>query len=103
MTLTSDAYPGQTFIGKINAINPKIDPATRNVQVEATVPNAKRELLPGMFAGVEVDQGAPQRYLTLAADGDHLQPLRRHRVRRQAVGQEGRQGQCRSWPRSRCS
>ena len=65
VTLTSDAYPGQTFSGKINAINPKIDPATRNVQVEATLPNAKRELLPGMFANVKIDQGEPQRYLTL--------------------------------------
>jgi len=35
------------------------------VQVEATVPNAKRELLPGMFANVKVDQGEAQRYLTL--------------------------------------
>lgn len=65
VTLTSDAYPGQTFTGKINAINPKIDPATRNVQVEATVPNTKRELLPGMFANVKVDQGEAKRYLTL--------------------------------------
>ena len=65
VTLTSDAYPGQTFTGKVNAINPKIDPSTRNVQIEATVPNAKRELLPGMFATVKVDQGGPQRYLTL--------------------------------------
>jgi membrane fusion protein (multidrug efflux system) len=65
VTLTSDAYPGQPFIGKINAINPKIDATTRNVQVEATVPNAKRELLPGMFANVKIDQGAAQRYLTL--------------------------------------
>ena len=65
VALTSDAYPGQTFSGKINAINPKIDPATRNVQIEATVPNLKRELLPGMFANVKIDQGEPQRYLTL--------------------------------------
>ena len=65
VALTSDAYPGQTFSGKINAINPKIDPATRNVQIEATVPNVKRELLPGMFANVKIDQGEPQRYLTL--------------------------------------
>ena len=65
VTLTSDAYPGQTFTGKVNAINPKIDPSTRNVQIEASVPNAKRELLPGMFASVRVDQGAPQRYLTV--------------------------------------
>ena len=41
------------FTGKITAISPKVDPATRNVQIEATVANPKRELLPGMFANVE--------------------------------------------------
>jgi membrane fusion protein (multidrug efflux system) len=65
VTLISDAYPGQTFAGKINAINPKIDPATRNVMIEATIPNAKRELLPGMFASVKVNSGTENRYLTL--------------------------------------
>jgi membrane fusion protein, multidrug efflux system len=65
VTLTSDAYPGVAFPGKINAINTKIDTNTRNVQVEATIPNAKRQLLPGMFAGVRVNSGDENRYLTL--------------------------------------
>jgi membrane fusion protein (multidrug efflux system) len=65
LTLTSDAAPGQTFIGKINAISPRVDPATRNVMIEATLPNSKRELLPGMFASVKVNSGAENRYLTL--------------------------------------
>jgi len=65
ITLTADAAPGQTFIGKINAISPRIDPATRNVMIEATLPNTKRELLPGMFASVKVNSGAENRYLTL--------------------------------------
>ena len=61
----TDAYPGQTFDGKISAISPKVDPNTRNVQVEATVSNPRHELLPGMFAKVHVDAGAPQQRLTL--------------------------------------
>lgn len=61
----SDAYAGIVFSGKITAISPKIDPATRNVQVEATIPNPKRQLLPGMFANASVDVGTKQRYLTL--------------------------------------
>ncbi|MGH8850677.1 MAG: efflux RND transporter periplasmic adaptor subunit [Casimicrobiaceae bacterium] len=65
LTLTTDAAPGQTFVGKINAISPKIDLATRNVMIEATIPNAKRELLPGMFASVKVNSGTENRYLTL--------------------------------------
>jgi membrane fusion protein (multidrug efflux system) len=63
--VSTDAYKGVSFPGKINAINPKVDPNTRNVQVEATIPNAKRQLLPGMFANVKIDNGAEQRFLTL--------------------------------------
>ncbi len=65
VTVTADAYGDTNFNGKITAINPKVDPSTRNIQVEATVPNAKRLLLPGMFATVRVNSGAEQRYLTL--------------------------------------
>jgi len=65
VVVTADAYPGTVFTGKISAINPKIDTSTRNVQIEATIANAKRLLLPGMFANVKVDSGAEQRYLTL--------------------------------------
>ena len=65
VTVTADAYGDTAFSGKISAINPKVDPATRNIQVEATVPNAKRLLLPGMFATVRVNSGAQQQYLTL--------------------------------------
>jgi len=60
-----DAYAGRSFSGKLNAINPKVDPGTRNVQVEATVPNHDKALTPGMFAKVSVDAGSEQRQLTL--------------------------------------
>ena len=60
-----DAYPGKTFTGKITAINPKVDPDSRNVQVEAVIANPGRELLPGMYATLEVLYGAAQHYLTL--------------------------------------
>ena len=65
VTLTADAYKGITFEGKVNAINPKVDTSTRNVQIEATIPNARRLLLPGMFATVKLNAGDEQRYLTL--------------------------------------
>jgi len=65
VSVSADAYKGMSFPGKINAINPRVDPSTRNVQVEATIPNAKRQLLPGMFANVKIDTGDEQRYLTL--------------------------------------
>jgi membrane fusion protein (multidrug efflux system) len=65
LTLKVDAFPGQPFVGEISSIDPKVDPATRNVQVRATVRNPKRSLLPGMFATISLAWGEPQRFLTL--------------------------------------
>ena len=65
VNLAVDAFPGQTLVGKISTINPKVDTGTRNVQVEATFDNAKRQLLPGMFANVSVNVGSKGRFLTL--------------------------------------
>ena len=49
----------------MSSIDPKVDPATRNVQVRATMRNSKRSLLPGMFATVAIASSGPQRFLTL--------------------------------------
>ena len=65
VNLTLDAYPGRLFSGKLSAINPKVDAGTRNVQVEATVPNHDKVLSPGMFAKVSVDVGLLHQQLTL--------------------------------------
>ena len=50
----SDVAPGETFEGKIIAVNPEVDPATRNVRVRALVANPGEQLRTGMFASVEV-------------------------------------------------
>jgi membrane fusion protein (multidrug efflux system) len=60
-----DTYPDQVFAGTISALNAKIDASTRNVQVRATIANPDRRLLPGMFANVTIDVGAPKNYITL--------------------------------------
>ena len=65
VTLSLDAYAGRSFSGKLSAINPKVDTSTRNVQVEATVPNHDQTLTPGMFAKVSVDVGQQRTQLTL--------------------------------------
>ncbi len=65
VTMTADSYPGQTFRGKITAMDPRVDPSTRNFQAEATLSNSDRKLFPGMFGRVAVFAGQPQRYLTL--------------------------------------
>jgi membrane fusion protein, multidrug efflux system len=63
--VTTDAFPGETFEGKVTAMDPRVDTASRNFQVEASVTNASRRLFPGMFARVAVQSGSLQHYLTL--------------------------------------
>ena len=65
VSVTADTYPDRRFEGKITAINPKVDPQTRNVQVEATLPNPDHTLLPGMFTSVKVEAGQVRHYVTL--------------------------------------
>ena len=62
-----DTYPGRVFSGEISAINPKIDAATRNVQIRATLKNADHALLPGMYATVDINTSAPEHHVTLPA------------------------------------
>jgi len=63
VTLADDA--GRTLEGRVSAISPKVDAATRNLLVEATAANPKAAFLPGMFVRAAVDTGERQRYLTL--------------------------------------
>ncbi|MBS0641159.1 MAG: efflux RND transporter periplasmic adaptor subunit [Acetobacteraceae bacterium] len=63
--VTSDAYPDRIFSGKITSLNARVDPASRMVQVRATVPNADNALLPGMFLTVSVTSGPVQSLVTI--------------------------------------
>ena len=65
VSAAADALPGERFEGTIDAIDAKVDPATRNVQVRASLSNPHHRLLPGMFVTVAVDTGAAERRLTL--------------------------------------
>jgi membrane fusion protein, multidrug efflux system len=64
-TAQVDAYPGESFKGAIEAINSKVDAASRNVQVRASFRNADRRLVPGMFANVAVEVGESTEQITL--------------------------------------
>jgi membrane fusion protein, multidrug efflux system len=65
VTAKVDTYPDISFSGKVSSINALVDTATRNVQVRASIKNPDDRLLPGMFATVDIDVGAPQNYVTL--------------------------------------
>lgn len=62
---TLDAYPDQSFAGKIASIDAKVAADSRTVTVRASFPNAERKLVPGMFANVAVTVGEPADVLTL--------------------------------------
>jgi HlyD family secretion protein len=47
-----DAFPGDTFEGRVAHIAPVLDPATRTAQIEVEIPNPQFRLKPGMYAKV---------------------------------------------------
>ena len=65
--VTTDALPGKVVDGKITAINPQVDTATRNIQMQATVANPEERLRPGMFVNVAVVLPARKDVLAIPA------------------------------------
>jgi len=74
ITLKTDAIPNKTFTGKVQAIEPQVNTATRNITVRAEVANPSGELLPGLFATAQVNQGGVQNYLTLPSTAIAFNP-----------------------------
>ncbi len=67
VAVSSDSYPGQQFEGKITAVNPEIDHATRNVRVQATLANGDGRLRPGMFVSVDMILARSEKVLFIPA------------------------------------
>jgi membrane fusion protein (multidrug efflux system) len=65
LSVSADGYPGQTFGGRITAINPRVNSDSRNIQVEGVLSNPRQQLLPGMYASVEIAAGQKSDYITL--------------------------------------
>jgi membrane fusion protein (multidrug efflux system) len=53
----SDGVPPIEVRGRVNAVDSVVDEATRNVRVQATIPNPDRKLHPGMFVEARIDVG----------------------------------------------
>jgi HlyD family secretion protein len=49
-----DAFPGETFMGRVARVAPVLDPATRTAPIEIEIPNPGFRLKPGMYARVTV-------------------------------------------------
>jgi len=52
---TTDALPGETFVGVVAFISPVVDESTRTVKVRVNVDNSERRLKPGMFVRAVVE------------------------------------------------
>ncbi len=79
INLTVDALPGRSFSGKVHAIDPVVDPVSRNVRVRARIANPSGALKPGMFARATADLGGktsaillPERVVVPRPDGSYV-------------------------------
>ncbi|MCL2042822.1 MAG: efflux RND transporter periplasmic adaptor subunit [Treponema sp.] len=52
--VTLDAWPGETFLGRITELSPTIDLASRTMEVRLNVSDPRSRLKPGMFAKVRI-------------------------------------------------
>ena len=57
ITATVPAYPGERFAGRISAVLPEVNAATRTLRARVELANPGAKLKPGMFANVSI---APQ-------------------------------------------
>lgn len=81
--LASDAYPERTFTARVNAVEPRIGEDTRNVTVQAIMPNPDRALRPGMYVTASLELPAqngalvvPATAIQTSAQGDSVIVIR---------------------------
>lgn len=65
VTVSLNAYPGETFTGKITTTDARVSDTNRMIKVRAEVANPDLKLVPGMYANVLVDTGAPEQVVTV--------------------------------------
>ena len=63
-SITFAAFPGETFNGRIETINPVVDPDTRTARVTVILRNPAGRIKPGMYARISLEaQNFPDRIL----------------------------------------
>lgn len=79
VTASFNAYPGQSFTGKIVTTDARVSDSNRMITVRAELANADKRLVPGMYANVLVDVGTieqvvtvPQTAVTYSLYGDNV-------------------------------
>jgi membrane fusion protein (multidrug efflux system) len=69
-----DADGAARFNGRVTALDSRVDETTRNIQVQATLSNAKSVLRPGMFVEAELPVGARRSVVALPASAISYAP-----------------------------
>ncbi len=64
----TSSLPGVVFRGKINAVLPDVDPATRTVKARIELANPGQQLVPGMFVSVDFSPGVHRDVLLLPSE-----------------------------------
>ncbi len=62
-----DAFPGETFSGRIARVSPVLDPQTRTAPIEVEIPNPSNRLKPGMYARVGITLDTQEEALVVPA------------------------------------
>jgi len=57
ISISVDAYPGETFIGEITAVAPQSEVQGHSLEVRAKLPNRELKLRPGLFVRIDVSLG----------------------------------------------
>jgi Cu(I)/Ag(I) efflux system membrane fusion protein len=65
---TTPALPEKTFKGKVSALLPEVNPATRTLKARVELSNPGAQLVPGMFARVSFAPGARREMLLVPSD-----------------------------------
>ena len=65
--LRVDTYPHRLFAGRIHALEATVNPQTRNLEVQAEIPNKEGLLRPGMFGDARIMSKKSTMVLTIPA------------------------------------
>jgi membrane fusion protein (multidrug efflux system) len=74
LRVTKEDLPSAAFSGRVTAVDSVVNEATRNIQVQATLPNPEGKLRPGMFVQVEIAMGAGRSVIALPASAINYAP-----------------------------
>ena len=71
VSIIVDAYPNQSFTGKLDYLAPRVDESSGRVEVHAHIDNPDQRLVPGMFAKVlqKTGQARPEMVISQTAIG----------------------------------